>query len=591
VLNGLTVSEALRFLLQDTGLHLVEEDTLDVPTYGVLDSVSVPQAIEILARRHDFDYQVEGSQLVVRRLLTRTFPVNQIAIPDSPLWAELQQNLQGLLSPEGRLVMNTRTGTATVMDRPSALRRVERFLEELEEDYARQVDIEARILEIRLKEGMEVGVDWTALAHGWEGFQGNTPEGGLLEQRTVTGSGVFRLGLIRTDRADLLVDALATEGRLNVISRPRVTTMGNETAVFRATENVPYFVVDVIPTQGTTPYVQYELEFREAGVTLEVLAHIGDDGQITLQVHPVVSEVTGFTENLPNLPPQPIIDQRETRTTVRMRDGQTLVIGGLILERKNREVRGVPVLSKIPLLGWFFRNTKTSTEKVELVVMLTPRVLRDEVRETIQEGDQVLWIPTPWPGQGFRSRLAAYEHNLAVEAFRRGDVAEAVRRARRAVAADPSARAARLNLAVFLAHRGHLREARRVLRELSRDPGWEPLARIDLAALQLLTRSPEGPPPLPEARGIPPLAQVASRLNRALSLAALGDGARARKLLEEGFAALPPWEVSPRVLIAREIARLAREEGEEDEARAWESKAARLLDGGWVEEMSQFWAP
>jgi len=86
---------------------------------------------------------------------------------------------------------------------------------------------------------------------------------------------------------------------------------------------------------------------------------VGADDQITLQVHPTVSEITGYTPSLESLPPQPIIDVRETRTTVHLRDGETLVIGGLILTREEELTRGLPLLSKIPVLGYLFRNTRT----------------------------------------------------------------------------------------------------------------------------------------------------------------------------------------------------------------------------------------
>ncbi|MBU1702394.1 MAG: hypothetical protein KJ970_03755 [Candidatus Eisenbacteria bacterium] len=374
-LNDLSLSEAIRFLIQDTGFHVVEEESLSVPTHGRLDSVTVSEALQILAQRYDLSYRFQDSNFIVGRTKSSIFSINHIVEPESGLWEELGENLKGLLSSNGRLVLNTYTGTASIIDAPSAIQRVSDFLAAVESDYSKQVIIEAKIVEVRLSEDNEVGVDWTVFSKGWDNVTGNTPAHGIFEQRTVSGMGVFQFGLVNSGRADILVDMLNEQGQLDVISQPKVVTMGNHPATFRATQTVPYFVVDVIPTDGASPYIQYDLEFRDAGVTLDVLTHVGTDGQITVQVHPVVSEITGYTAALPNLPSQPIIDVRETQTTVRMRDGETLVIGGLLYTRDEEEHRGIPILSSIPIIKHLFGNTKTSTKKVEMVVFLTPRIL------------------------------------------------------------------------------------------------------------------------------------------------------------------------------------------------------------------------
>ncbi|MBD3336721.1 MAG: hypothetical protein GF355_14510, partial [Candidatus Eisenbacteria bacterium] len=478
VLNDLTVADAFRFLLRDSDLHLVEETPLNMPTSGVLDSVTVPEALEVLTRRHDLCYRVEGRQFLVGRMQTASFPVNQLVTADSPRWEELEQNLRELLDEGGRLVLNKHAGTVTVVDAPSAIRRIEDFLQDVEEDASRQVDLEVKMIEIQLEESMEIGVDWTVFADGWDDVRGNTPSGGLFEQRTVSGAGVFQFGLIHSDRADILVDMLSSQGRLEIISRPRVVTVGNEPALFRAAENVPYFVVDVIPTEGSSPYVQYDIEFREAGVSLEVLTHVGPDEQMTLQVHPSVSEVTGFTPSLPNLPPQPIIDERETRTTVRMRDGETLVIGGLMITREEDDRRGIPFLSKIPILGHLFGRTVTSQEKMELVIILTPRLVRPQTEVGLGSNDRAVFVRPPDldSGADLRTLLAAHEHNHALEAFHRRDWTEAIRRSRRAVALHPAPGWERLNLALYLARSGNTAAA---LRELDRCT--EPAALLTLA--------------------------------------------------------------------------------------------------------------
>jgi type II secretory pathway component GspD/PulD (secretin) len=568
LLNDLTLAEAYRFLLEGTGLSLVGGDSLEIQARGFLDDVTLPQALEILADRHDLACRVDGTRYVVDRHVARTLPVNQVIDSEQFRWEELKENLAQLVSPEGRFTVNTRSGLVSILDSPSAVSRVEEFLTRLEDDLRRQIHIEAKIVEMQIGSETELGVDWTAFAHGWDNITGGTPSGGILEQRTASGGGVFKIGLVHSDRADLLIDMLEQQGRLEVISRPRIATMGNEPAIFKVTETIPYFTVEVIPTEGQSPYIQYEVDFKEAGIVLEVVAHVGADDEITLQVHPQVSEVTGYTASLEGLPPQPIIDLRETSTRVRMRHGETLVISGLILTREERAERGVPVISRLPLLGRLFRHTRTTEQKLELMILLTPRILRHSFTELVESGNHALWLDLPWPGSDLRSTLAAHEHNRAVEAFRSGDARGAVRHARLALAASPELSLERLNLALYLTHVGNLREARQELRHVALHAAsvdLEPLARNNLLALDVLTgeATEDEDPTLTRAiaeRG-GPLAQAAHSLNRAARLEQQGLAEEAANVLTATIAQLPPAATDARRLVDRQLARIERELG------------------------------
>lgn len=544
-LGDLSVAEALRFCLSGTGLQLVEADTLDLPARGALDSVTVGEALDAILRTHDLTWRVEGKQVVVGAHEEATFSVGYLSEPDSPFWKELEEKLRPLLSERGRLVVHPRTGAVRVIDRPSAVARIGSFLEALERDLERQVNIEAKLVEVSLDDRTEIGVDWTVFAHGWDDHAGNTGSGGLLELGTSTGHGVFQMGVVRAGRFEALLDMLESRGNARVLSRPRLAAMGNEPAEFRVTENIPYYVLDVFTAQGSDPYVQYSLEFREAGVTLEVIARAAEDGAMTLKVHPRVSSLTGYTEALPNLPPQPIIDQRETRTTVRMRDGETLVIGGLLQELEDRTTHGIPLLSRLPLLGALFRRTETTARKQELVIFLTPTVLADSHAELRRERGRSLLLPRPFPagppaaGSSLRLGLAAHEHARGVAAYQAGDLRRALACAERAVALAPEHPELRLNHGLYLAAAGRAGEAGELWTGLLRHPATAGPARANLDALALWSGSAPADTASRSPAGEEPAVVAAAALNEASRLAGLGREAEARQVLERGCRLLP----------------------------------------------------
>lgn len=546
-LRDLTVAEALRFCLAGTGLQLVDEDTLSMPARGSLDSVTVAEAIDALTGLHDLTWRVEGAQLVVSRREERVFHLGFLTEPEAAFWSDLEANLKALQSADGQVVLHARSGTIHVIDRPSVVRRIGGFVAAIDRDLGRQVNIEAKLIEVELEDGMETGVDWTAFAHGWDGFEGNTGSGGLAELGTASGAGALQLGLIRTGRLEVLLEMLETRGEVRVLSRPRLAAMGNEPAVFRVTENIPYYVQDVFTTQGSDPYIQYRLEFREAGVVMEVLAHAAADGGITLKVHPSVSALTGYTAALPNLPPQPIVDLRETKTTVRMRPGETLVIGGLVHEREESGWRGVPLLGRLPVLGALFRREATSTKKQELMILLTPGVLADRTHAIRVDRSRCLRWPRASSGISPRERLAAHAHARAVHAYLAGETSEALAWGRRAVALAPAWADARFNLGLYLAASGATGEASIAWRELALVPETAAAAEANLLALALW----EGEAPAdPAVRFAPPPGSepavlAALALNEASRLSGLGKEQQAREVMEQAAASLPrqaePW--------------------------------------------------
>lgn len=329
---------------------------------------------------------------------------------DAQFWANLAGSLRQLVGGEGRSVtVNAQSGVVVVRAMPGELRAVADFLEATQATVQRQVILEARILEVELADGYQSGINWAALRNDAKesavfGFGGDlsgtgssnsslsgtattSPAGANITQTfadalSASVSRSFTLGLFAQDFT-ALIDLLETQGEVQVLSSPRVSTVNNQKAVIKVGSD-EFFVtnVDSTTTTGaaTTQQVNVELTPFFSGVALDVLPQIGRDGDIILHVHPSVSEVTEQVKNINAAGgtftlPLAASTIRESDTVIRARNGQIVVLGGLMQTRQTEEQSGVPFLSDVPVLGYLFKHKSFSKRKSELVILLKPTVV------------------------------------------------------------------------------------------------------------------------------------------------------------------------------------------------------------------------
>ena len=263
--------------------------------------------------------------------------------------------------------------------------RVETFLSRTEESLLRQVAIEVQIFEVTFWDARRTGVDWATISNG------------DVDAALVSTEGldpVFSF-LVNSEHLTGLVEAISDQGDIRVLSTPRITTLNNQKAVVRVVTEEVYFVAEVQPAivtdgTGTTAVVEYTPEMVPVGVVLDVTPHIGHDRVISLNVHPTISNVVRV-ETSPNEDTAPVISVRELDTVGKVKDGQTLVIAGLMYDSITDNSTGVPFLKSIPLLGYFFKRTLKEVRKTELVMLLTPVILDDGQSQAMSdEAEQLI---------------------------------------------------------------------------------------------------------------------------------------------------------------------------------------------------------
>lgn len=292
-------------------------------------------------------------------------------------WGGLAEEIGALLSPgSGKVVVNRTSGTVTVTDYMANVEQVERHLRMIEARVRTGVVIETRILEVTLDDATKYGIDWTALPDlSSLSLSGGLTGGATAAQGLSSGSTTFQLG-VAGSKFNAFLDAQAQAGNLNVLSAPKVSTLNNQKAIIRIGRQDVFFRAVVTPASTTSAaFVTYTPDSVTEGIILSVTPQVGQDGRIMLAIHPTITEKVG-TAVAPDKNSAPILDVRETNTVVTVADGETVFIGGMMQERTQETAKSVPLLGDIPYLGALFRSNEQIKKKTELVILISPRVVR-----------------------------------------------------------------------------------------------------------------------------------------------------------------------------------------------------------------------
>jgi len=294
-----------------------------------------------------------------------------------------------LTDAEGRtLVVHPMAGMIMVNAEWSRVNQVEKLLGRLEESLLRQVSIEVRIMEVYLDDETQTGINWNILD-----LNSDIASIGLNTLDAVKHiSDDFFQFTLDSKHVSGVVEAISNSGEINTVSTPKITTLNNQKAVVRiVTEQVFYesTVEPAIISDGVAsePVINYTASTFPVGVVLDVTPQIGQNRVITLNVHPTISDVVGIAES-PNSDTAPILSVRELDTVGKVRDGETLVIAGLMSERSNKTRSGIPILKDLPLLKYIFGKTSDKKVNIELVMLLTPVIMDGERVAEVAETDQ-----------------------------------------------------------------------------------------------------------------------------------------------------------------------------------------------------------
>ncbi len=267
------------------------------------------------------------------------------------------------------LVPNIDTNSVIVVSPPEDRAVVEAILEEMDE-IPKQVMIQTLVVEATLDKAHQLGIEFSATQNnpfgGFHGTQTETQSYGL-QANTAQPQGLRYT--LSAGQYSVFLQAVQTDSRFNVLSTPRIFTTNNATAQINISQSLPYVTNQTVTTTGT---ILYNYNFLNVGIVLTVTPRITSNGYVTMDVTQTANDFVSYTSFN-----APIVNQREAQTTVSVKDGETIVLGGIINSSVSHAVSKIPVLGDLPLVGNLFRSTNATNNKTELLVFLTPHVVRD----------------------------------------------------------------------------------------------------------------------------------------------------------------------------------------------------------------------
>jgi MSHA biogenesis protein MshL len=419
------IREILMLLVGDTQLSLIPDPSLTQTFVGDLKNVTIREALDLILEPLGLDYAIRGSVIRVfaRELETRFYSVDhvitrrsgtrststtgsananvlggaggaagvdvnaaggsgigqagsniggsrsQLVGADTPdFYTGLEEGVRALLSAEGRMNLDPTAGLLQVSDRASRLDRIDQYIEAVMLRTQRQVQIEAKVIEVELRDEFSAGINWRAVLGSL------TDSVTLAQSLAPPATGGFTLALNSGDFSALL-NAFATQGKVNVLQSPRVTAMNNQPAVIRVgTQDVFFTTTTQTGELGQIVQTTVTPQSITEGVVLSVTPQISADGVIHMSINPTITDRAGVaTSRLGDT--VPIVNVRETDSLVRVRQGETIVIAGMMQDSTSTDVAKVPLLGDVPVVGNLFRRTEKTRRKTDLVILLTPTLM------------------------------------------------------------------------------------------------------------------------------------------------------------------------------------------------------------------------
>jgi len=299
----------------------------------------------------------------------RTLEQNNQQFSGSNRVSQAAQDLAGSLSGQVSIIADTDSNSLIVRTAPANYERVKQVLGELDKPVA-QVLIKVLIAEVTHDNGYDFGTEMSVLNLRADGTAGQ--RGGSRFNVPVTGASATGLVVqILETNFTATIRALETSGKLDVLSRPYILASDNQLASITVGQEVPFITNSRITDTGQTINT---IEYSDVGILLDVIPHINPDGLVILDVAPEISALTGTTVPISDTVSAPVIAKRSAQSRVGVRNGQTIVIGGLMEDRVTKSISKIPLLGDIPLIGELFKRTQDNKSKTELLIFLTPHV-------------------------------------------------------------------------------------------------------------------------------------------------------------------------------------------------------------------------
>lgn len=374
--------------------------------------ISIADALETMLTPLGYNYEVKGSQIHIQAYITRTFRIFMPSlsqaysasitnvsgksgatgttggltigtnikvsteVKDLSLWVDVESNIKDLISEKGRYTINRTAGLVSVRDYVPTVREIEQYITFVNREISKQILIKAKILEVALTNEKAYGINWELVRDRF------TMTTDFQFQKVTSGTpAIFNLpygiGDIGIDGISAVIKALEEQGKVTVISQPQMLVLNNQPACIQVGDISTYVSkLEHSITETQTETFSVDTDSFQSGVTMSLIARIVDPNHIFLNICPVITSLLSmdradFGDNYIQLPQT---NSRSMNSIIKVKNAETIVIGGLILQKNEHATQGLPVLCRMPILRWFFGTTETRKAISEIVIFLTPIV-------------------------------------------------------------------------------------------------------------------------------------------------------------------------------------------------------------------------
>ncbi len=396
------IDDVLRIIADHANMNIIKSPKVVGNVTATLTDVPLEEVLNNILTSHGYGYVVDKNMIRVapieditartERLTSRIYRITYAAI------SEVEKALSKFISQRGSLSSSPATSNIIVKDTESKIKAIDKFIEEIDR-ITPQILVEVRIYDITTDEDFDLGVEWnigrnstereslgtgitvpdsTSYGVGEDLTPGDTSSAAGARETTtrtstpfVAGSydeltgGSIRLGFLNDALdVDIALNILHEQDFAKLLANPRIMVLDNEKATFEIIREIPYTEQTTTSAGSDTQTVR----FKEVGVKLEVTPHVTRDGMVRLHIQPEFGVRVGSDS-------PPAVDTRKLDTIALVKDGQTVVLGGLRKNETTQDTWKVPLFGDIPLLGGLFRSETESIEISELVIFITPQII------------------------------------------------------------------------------------------------------------------------------------------------------------------------------------------------------------------------
>ena len=346
--------------------------------------VPLDQAVNLVVRAAGLAYERIGNSILVAdaRALKEETGLSSYVV--DLRYADAEDIKAALRNVAEDIQVDKGGNRLVVVTSPRVISQIEEIVQVMDVP-ARQVLLEARILEVSTGDAMQLGINWDDLNKQGvvvvEGGSGATARGAVPDSLPFFSAGggfksmwSFRDMSRQAFAWQTTINLLIQTGKARLLANPKIATLNGREASILIGERIPFTVTGTVFAGGAAAETR-QVEKEEVGIKLRITPLINADGYITTQITPEVSSVTGYKGVNNDLP---VVATRQATTTVRLKDGNSVIIGGLLSEEKTTNVTKVPLLGDIPLLGYLFQHRVVSTSKRDLVIEVTPHIMPEQ---------------------------------------------------------------------------------------------------------------------------------------------------------------------------------------------------------------------